>query len=167
MTVLIWRNSPSLSYYCADDSINVIPLAFLYVFFGKGGAPVIDFANVSILFLLFFSIIFISVHSFCCQICNQYDNHTFPGTALADCTHMAEDVKICQRKGKIVTLSLGGSDGKVGIGSDSMAKEFAATVWNDFLGGKSTRRPFGDAVLDGCESKLNLFLIAHPFRGLS
>ena len=36
-----------LSHYCQDDSIDVFPLAFLYIFRGKGGEPVIDFANVS------------------------------------------------------------------------------------------------------------------------
>lgn len=36
-----------LSFYCEDDTIDVIPLAFLYIFRGTGGDPVIDFANVS------------------------------------------------------------------------------------------------------------------------
>lgn len=39
-------NQQTLQYYCADDTINAFPLAFLYIFFGEGGAPVIDFANV-------------------------------------------------------------------------------------------------------------------------
>ena len=38
-----------LSFYCNDDTIDVIPLAFLYIFRGTGGDPVIDFANVSVL----------------------------------------------------------------------------------------------------------------------
>lgn len=37
-----------LSFYCNDDTIDVIPMAFLYIFFGEGGQPVIDFANVKI-----------------------------------------------------------------------------------------------------------------------
>lgn len=36
-----------LSFYCQDDTVDVIPLAFLYIFRGTGGEPVIDFANVS------------------------------------------------------------------------------------------------------------------------
>ena len=36
-----------LSAYCQDDTVDVIPLAFLYIFRGTGGEPVIDFANVS------------------------------------------------------------------------------------------------------------------------
>lgn len=40
----VWR----LSFYCNDDTIDVIPMAFLYIFFGEGGQPVIDFANVNL-----------------------------------------------------------------------------------------------------------------------
>jgi len=39
-------NGNSLGFYCEDDTIDAIPLAFLFIFFGKGGQPVIDFANV-------------------------------------------------------------------------------------------------------------------------
>jgi chitinase len=35
-----------LSFYCQDNMIDVIPLAFLYVFFGDGGMPEIDLSNV-------------------------------------------------------------------------------------------------------------------------
>ena len=62
---------------------------------------------------------------------------------------MGADIKTCQSKGKIITLSLGGAGGAVGFTSDSQAETFADTVWNVFLGGSSTTRPFGDAVLDG------------------
>lgn len=55
----------------------------------------------------------------------------------------------CQSKGKIVTMSLGGATGSVGFSSDSQAETFADTVWNTFLGGSSSTRPFGNAVLDG------------------
>jgi hypothetical protein len=44
-------NHNSLGFYCEDDTIDAIPLAFLYIFFGKGGQPVIDFANVRDAFL--------------------------------------------------------------------------------------------------------------------
>ncbi len=37
-----------LSHYCQDDTIDTFPLAFLYIFRGEGGEPVIDFANVSL-----------------------------------------------------------------------------------------------------------------------
>lgn len=62
---------------------------------------------------------------------------------------MGTDIKACQAKGKIVTISMGGAGGSVGFSSDSQGQAFADTVWNTFLGGSSSTRPFGDAVLDG------------------
>lgn len=84
------------------------------------------------------------------QICNAKDNATFPGTGLVNCAPLAADIKTCQSKGKILTLSLGGGGASVGFQSDSDAQALADTIWNDFLGGSSATRPFGDAVLDGC-----------------
>ncbi|RDX45762.1 glycoside hydrolase [Lentinus brumalis] len=69
-----------LSHYCEDDSIDAIPLPFVNVFFGAGGVPSLDFAN----------------------ICNAVDDAVFPGTALADCSFLAADIQTCQCKGKII-----------------------------------------------------------------
>ncbi|KXN83593.1 Chitinase 1, partial [Leucoagaricus sp. SymC.cos] len=120
-----------LSFYCCsqDNTIDAFPLAFLYIFFGPGGAPVINLANT----------------------CNPTDNSTFPGTNLANCASLASDIQTCQAKGKIVTLSLGGATGSVGFSSDSQAETFAQTIWDMFLGGSSSTRPFGNAVLDGVD----------------
>lgn len=73
----------------------------------------------------------------------------FPGTQLANCSFMAQDIEDCQNKGKVLTISLGGATGDVGFSSSSQAKDFADTIWNQFLGGTSDIRPFGDAILDG------------------
>jgi len=62
---------------------------------------------------------------------------------------MAADIKACQARGKAIILSLGGATGAATFSSDSQASSFADTVWNLFLGGSSSTRPFGDAVLDG------------------
>jgi hypothetical protein len=118
-----------LSFYCQDDAVDVIPLAFLYVFFGQGGAPEIDFANVC-----FFDLQFPPALTLPAQTCNQWDNGVFPGTKLADCSFMASDIKTCQQNGKIITLSLGGATGSVGFSSDSQAKSFAKQIWDMFLG---------------------------------
>lgn len=64
---------------------------------------------------------------------------------------MAEDIKTCQDKGKIVTLSMGGATGAAVFTDDAQAEDFAQTVWDLFLGGDSDTRPFGDAVLDGLD----------------
>ncbi|GLB36434.1 putative glycosyl hydrolase 18 family protein [Lyophyllum shimeji] len=118
-----------LSYYCADNAIDVFPIAFLNVFFGTGGLPSINLANT----------------------CNPTDNGTFPGTNLANCASLASDIAACQAKGKIITLSLGGASASVGFQSDSQASTFAHTIWDLFLGGSSSTRPFGNAVLDGVD----------------
>ncbi|CAL1696369.1 unnamed protein product [Somion occarium] len=118
-----------LAFYCQDDAIDVVPVAFLDVFFGPGNVPSINLANT----------------------CNSADNATFAGTNLPICTSVGTDIKACQAKGKIVTLSLGGAGGSVGFSSDSQAQTLADTIWNIFLGGSSPTRPFGDAVLDGVD----------------
>lgn len=73
----------------------------------------------------------------------------FPGTELANCQFMASDIQTCQSRGKIVTLSMGGATGGASFTSDQQASDFADTIWNLFLGGSSSTRPFGNAVLDG------------------
>ncbi|KAG5646715.1 hypothetical protein DXG03_002397 [Asterophora parasitica] len=112
-----------------DNAIDVFPVAFLNVFFGTGGLPSINLAN----------------------ICNPTDNATFPGTNLPNCASLASDIATCQGKGKIVTLSLGGATASAGFQSDSQASAFAQTIWDLFLGGSSSTRPFGNAVLDGVD----------------
>jgi chitinase len=72
---------------------------------------------------------------------------------MPDCSALSSDIQACQAKGKLVTLSLGGATGAVGFTSDSQAESFADTIWDIFLGGSSSIRPFGDAVLDGYDSK--------------
>ncbi|TFK41331.1 glycoside hydrolase family 18 protein [Crucibulum laeve] len=118
-----------LSFYCNDNVIDVFPVAFVNVFFGTGGAPSMNLANT----------------------CNPTDNATFPGTTLPNCASLATDIITCQSKGKIVTLSLGGATGAVGFQSDAQATTFAQTIWDLFLGGSSSTRPFGSAVLDGID----------------
>lgn len=128
-----------LSHYCQDDTIDTIPLAFLYQFTAEGGMPAIDFANT----------------------CSSSGDSVFEGTSLAKCNSMAEDIKTCQQAGKIVTLSLGGATGIVGFSSDSEAQTFADTIWNLFLGGDSPVRPFGDAILDGVDLDIESGSPAH------
>ncbi|KAI1792296.1 glycoside hydrolase [Ganoderma leucocontextum] len=122
-------DNKNLSYYCQDDTINAIPMAFVNVFFDVGGLPSLDLAN----------------------ICNVVDSGVFPGTNLPNCTFLAEDIKACQSKGKIVTLSLGGATGAAGFSSADQASAFGDTIWNVFLGGSNATRPFGDAALDGID----------------
>ena len=74
------------------------------------------------------------------------------------CTSVGADIKACQAKGKLVTLSLGGAGGSVGFQSDDQGVALADQVWDMFLGGSSSTRPFGDAILDGlvaCDDALS------------
>jgi chitinase len=118
-----------LKFYCQDDSIDALPIAFLTTFFGTGGEPQINLAN----------------------YCNSVDNSTFPGTNLANCQNIASDIEYCQSKGKLITLSVGGATGGVGFQSDAQATQLADTLWNLFFGGSSDTRPFGKAILDGID----------------
>lgn len=62
---------------------------------------------------------------------------------------MSSQIKQCQEKGKIVTLSLGGAVADVGFSTNSQARTFADKIWDMFLGGSGAERPFGDVILDG------------------
>ncbi|KAL5571523.1 hypothetical protein UlMin_021120 [Ulmus minor] len=50
------------------------------------------------------------------------------------CRSIGNDIKRCQSRGILVMISIG-----------------ADYIWNNFLGGQSGSRPFGDAVLDGVD----------------
>ncbi|KAG6856414.1 hypothetical protein H0H87_004707 [Tephrocybe sp. NHM501043] len=130
LAVYFGQGSGSLASFCQDDTIDVIPLAFLSKYFSTGGMPELDMSS----------------------ICSSTTN-PFPGTNLANCQVLANDIKACQAKGKLVTLSLGGATGNNAFESDAQAEKFADTVWDLFLGGDGGEgkvRPFGAAVLDGC-----------------
>ncbi|KAJ3893703.1 class III chitinase, partial [Lentinula edodes] len=117
-----------IGYYCGDDAVDVFPVAFVDVFFSTGDLPSLNLAT-----------------------CNPTDNATFSGTLLPDCSALASDIETCQAAGKLVTISLGGANGGVGFSSDAQGTAFAQTIWNLFLGGSSSTRPFGSAVLDGVD----------------
>jgi len=67
-------------------------------------------------------------------MCNYEKSGSFPGTNLANCTFMASDIRKCQAKGKIITLSLGGANADVGFSTPAEAVGFAKTIWDMFLG---------------------------------
>ncbi|KZV72987.1 carbohydrate-binding module family 5 protein [Peniophora sp. CONT] len=118
-----------LSVYCQDDTIDIIPISSVTVAFSTGNVPSINLAN----------------------ICNINDDPVFAGTQMPDCTFLAPDIKGCQAAGKALTMSLGGASGGVVLSSNDQAETFAQSIWDNFLGGTSTTRPFGDAVLDGID----------------
>ena len=70
---------------------------------------------------------------------------------LLRCDAIAEGVRACQAAGKKVLLSIGGSTGSAGFQSDDDGKKAAQSVWDIFLGGDGTVRPFANATLDGVD----------------
>ncbi|KAG8221395.1 glycoside hydrolase [Butyriboletus roseoflavus] len=118
-----------IEYYCGDSTIDTLPIAFLTDFYSTGNLPSIDIANT----------------------CSSSGNGVLGGTNLANCTFLAAGIETCQQAGKIVTMSIGGATGNVGFASDSDGQAYAQVIWDTFLGGSSTTRPFGTAVLDGID----------------
>ncbi|KAH6833877.1 chitinase A [Perilla frutescens var. hirtella] len=67
------------------------------------------------------------------------------------CTALSSDISSCQAKGVKVLLSIGGAAGSYYLASAEDARQVATYLWNNFLGGSSTTRPLGHAVLDGID----------------
>lgn len=67
------------------------------------------------------------------------------------CTGLSSDIKSCQAKGIKVMLSIGGGAGSYSLASTDDARQVATYLWNNFLGGQSSSRPLGNAVLDGID----------------
>ncbi|KAI3979574.1 hypothetical protein MKX01_001766 [Papaver californicum] len=74
--------------------------------------------------------------------CDPYSN---------GCVTLSDDIKSCQAKGIKVILSIGGASGSYGLASSEDARQVATYLWNNFLGGKSSSRPLGNAILDGID----------------
>ena len=72
------------------------------------------------------------------------------------CTSLNKDIKSCQAKGIKVILSIGGAIGDYSLSSKEDARQVALYIFNNFLSGKSSERPFGDAVLDGVDFDIEL-----------
>lgn len=68
------------------------------------------------------------------------------------CQMVGTGIRNCQNRGIKVLLSIGGAvSANYGLASADDARNVADYIWNNFLGGQSNSRPFGDAVLDGVD----------------
>ncbi|XP_020202809.1 G-type lectin S-receptor-like serine/threonine-protein kinase CES101 isoform X3 [Cajanus cajan] len=72
-------------------------------------------------------------------------------TSTNGCTEIGRDIKNCQKQGIKVMLSIGGGSVTYSLTSVEDAKNVSNYLWDNFLGGSSSSRPFGDAVLDGID----------------
>ncbi|XP_077251250.1 acidic endochitinase-like [Tasmannia lanceolata] len=67
------------------------------------------------------------------------------------CTGLSDEIRSCQSTGIKVLLSLGGGSGNYSLSSTNDARQVADYLWNNYLGGQSSSRPLGVAVLDGID----------------
>ncbi|KAF9667422.1 hypothetical protein SADUNF_Sadunf15G0021400 [Salix dunnii] len=73
-------------------------------------------------------------------------------TTFGTCTVFSDEIRSCQSRGIKVLLSIGGGEGNYSLSSADDAAQVANYIWNNFLGGHlSSKRPLGDAVLDGVD----------------
>ncbi|KMT16117.1 hypothetical protein BVRB_3g052790 [Beta vulgaris subsp. vulgaris] len=79
-------------------------------------------------------------------------NPSIPGS----CSSIGNDIATCQSQGIRVLLSLGGGLGTYSISSPADAQQVADYLWDNFLGGSSDARPFGNAVVDGIDFDIEL-----------
>ncbi|KAJ7525904.1 hypothetical protein O6H91_06G012200 [Diphasiastrum complanatum] len=90
---------------------------------------------------------------------NVFGGGQAPGLNLAGhcdppsgtCTQFSSDIQTCQQNGVKIFLSLGGAVGTYNINSQAEADSVAQYLWDNFLGGQSSSRPLGAAVLDGID----------------
>ncbi|KAL5156590.1 G-type lectin S-receptor-like serine/threonine-protein kinase CES101 [Glycine soja] len=95
---------------------------------------------------------------------STFGNGQTPQLSLADhcdpstngCTKIGREIKNCQEQGITVMLSIGGGSGNYSITSDEDANNVSNYLWDNFFGGFSSSRPFGDAVLDGLDFDIAL-----------
>nr|QCO76333.1 chitinase [Tamarix hispida] len=71
--------------------------------------------------------------------------------SVGTCKIVSSEVRYCQSLGIKVFLSIGGGTSTYRLNSKTEAKNTAAYLWNNFLGGRSSSRPLGSAVLDGID----------------
>ncbi|KAK0582997.1 hypothetical protein LWI29_032128 [Acer saccharum] len=67
------------------------------------------------------------------------------------CASLSSDITSCQASNIKVMLSIGGGVGSYTLNSTEDAKNVATYLWDNFLGGQSSSRPLGAAVLDGID----------------
>ncbi|GLT38739.1 hypothetical protein SLA2020_129660 [Shorea laevis] len=76
--------------------------------------------------------------------------------ASGGCRAVSNGIRSCQSRGIKVMLSIGGGAGSYSLSSKADAKNVADYLWNNYLGGQSSSRPLGDAVLDGIDFDIEL-----------
>ncbi|KAF7368297.1 Glycoside hydrolase family 18 protein [Mycena venus] len=114
-----WQQT--ISNYCQDTCIDVIPIAFVDSF--SGGIPDLNLGNTC-------------------------DDNGVTGTCasmaagIQACQEMGKIVTLSLGGGGTTTAR---------FATTTDATNFATTIWNSFLGGSGAHRPFGSVILDGVD----------------
>ncbi|KAF9160216.1 Chitinase 1 [Actinomortierella ambigua] len=116
----------SLATYCQENTVDVFAVAFVHQI--VDGKPLLNLAN--------------------------HCETTFNGSRLLHCPQIGADIKTCQARGKALVISIGGAAGQYSLDTPEQGTAFAQQIWDTFLGGSTSQRPFGDAVLDGVDLDL-------------
>ncbi|KAG0082624.1 Chitinase 1 [Podila epicladia] len=119
------QESPLVDY-CQDNTVDVFALAFIYQI--QNGLPVLNLSS--------------------------HCHTTFPDSPLLNCPQIGKDISACQSRGKAIVISIGGASGSYSLPDAAAGTAFADKVWDMFLGGSSSTRPFGEAILDGVDLDL-------------
>jgi len=117
-------DEPTLINTCNDPSWDILIISFIDVF-GSNQPIHLDLSD--------------------------HCSDTFPGSRLLHCPAVGDDITQCQSMGKKILLSLGGADGSYGFTSTADAQSVAKVIWDMFLGGNSTTRPFDSGIIDGVD----------------
>ncbi|KAF7378497.1 Glycoside hydrolase family 18 protein [Mycena sanguinolenta] len=114
-----WQQT--ISNYCQDTCIDVIPIAFVDSF--SGGVPDLNLANT-------------------CDDNGATGTCASLAAGIEACQAMGKIVTLSLGGAGTTTAR---------FATDTDATNFATTIWNSFLGGSGAHRPFGSAVLDGVD----------------
>jgi chitinase len=126
-------NEQTLNNYCQGSTYDIIIVSFLNNF-GSGQPRDGNELNLG---------------SQCWD--NFADSGDSSVARLLRCPAIGTAVSQCQANGKKIVLSLGGAIGDYGFDSQAQAEATALHIWNRYLGGSTTYRPFGAAKLDGID----------------
>lgn len=115
---------------CSDDNSDIVNIGFIRSFTGSAGYPTLDLVS-------------------SCQ--TPSGGATNAKLAQITCTALARNVSVCQKVGKKVVLSIGGSTSNTSFTSAAQAKSAANALWTAFGPDTSSSawRPLGSVVLDG------------------
>lgn len=123
------ENNDLASYCNSDSGVDIIVLAFLYVF---GNGQTIPYGTIG-------------------QSCSI----TSSGEGQ-NCEALGQAISLCQSRGKKVILSLGGAIGAYGLTSQWEAETIGSNLWAAYgnSGYSGVPRPFGNAYVNGWDFDL-------------